>query len=303
MQDELIDNEQQLHSRAEFYLCLARAWRTPDQPGALSALRDEFAEDTIELAREIDYPQVEMAAREMRSALDQVEDDLELLQLYSRLFLYGPRRTHLNAAIYIDGSIMGSSTLGMEAMYAKYALQKSDDIHELPDHWLVLCEFVAVLFATAHNAPRDERQPIIRDAGDFLNDFLVSSLPGLIQSLEHGQKTQGENAAYGMLARILWHAAQYDAELFSPHMKERKKVVHAAERIQSARKRAIERGAVSEEGRCHTCGAVILPDREMRKLRGKLESKGLATDHLNYCPSCRQAEEGWHHKGQVVGRV
>src|SRR3990172_2857671 len=91
-----------LTERAEFYLCLARAFLPPREQRDFHAIQEYLATELAELGAAIGYP-IGQTLEQLRAALARITDQQDLLQLYSHLFLTPPTPAHLNAGVYLDG--------------------------------------------------------------------------------------------------------------------------------------------------------------------------------------------------------
>ena len=159
-------------ARAEFYLCLARAFSTPARPAFFEAARDVLLADLAELGSMCGYP-IDAALADYRAAITAVSDSQQLLILYSRLFLVpGDPRPNLNVGVYLDGVVAGGSVTALETCYARCGLSKNNDFHDLPDHLSVQLEFVAWLFAAAARAEAEGGDPPPLRATEFLAHFV-----------------------------------------------------------------------------------------------------------------------------------
>jgi len=188
-----------LSERAEFYLCLARAFLAPKEGAAYRAFARYLADDLEDLSGRLGYP-VSSELVGLRAAAE--TDHLALLQAYSRLFLAPPAPVHINAGFYLDGAIMGGGVAAMEAWYRRHGVERSERLHDLSDHVSVQLEFVAYLYA-ADAAPGAEQ---------FLDAFVRRWLPPFCADLERAAARCGAAAAsYLHLARLLRAAVECDA--------------------------------------------------------------------------------------------
>ena len=192
-------------ARAEFYLCLARAFLPPHTDNDYRALAVYLADDLADLAGEIGYPISEPLAQ-LRAAFDAVPGSLALLQLYSKLFLTPPMPVALNTGRYLDGAVMGGSVQAIERWYRRHGLERDDSFHDLPDHVVLQLEFVARLFAGAAAAHQvgdeSETQRLETEARAFLGTFVAHWLPGFCAALERTPAERRLPAPYLHLARI-----------------------------------------------------------------------------------------------------
>jgi TorA maturation chaperone TorD len=197
-------------ARAEFYLCLARAFLTPATEEAYRGMTHFLADDLEDLGQRLGYPLAD-ALGNLRVALSAIPDHLGLLQLYSKLFLSPPVPVHLNAGVYLDGALLGASVLAMEQHYRRHGVQRAASFHDLPDHVALQLEFVAYLFADAHGAP-DACEAARREAAayEFLAEFVAAWAPAFSASLARVARTPGLASPYPALAEILRSAVAHD---------------------------------------------------------------------------------------------
>lgn len=170
--------------KAEFWLCLARAFLPPLSEPARDALREHLADDLDELARALDYP--------IAGELAVYRDDIAaaptgegLLALYSRLFLVpGVAHPHINAAIYLDGAPHGGSLRQLVECYRACGLEKGESLADLPDHVAAQLEFTAWLFAAAAAREAGEAAAAPLDAATFIATFVARWAPAFRRDLE-----------------------------------------------------------------------------------------------------------------------
>ncbi len=190
--------------KAELYLCLARAFAVPKEPGLFDALRDDLPGDLEDLGTRLGYP-MESALAEYRQAIASVRDAQQLLVLYSRLFLVpGDQHPSLNTGAYLDGAIAGGSVAALETCYARCGLDKRGDFHDLPDHLSVQLELVAWLMAAEVEAEsQGSALPPIR-AGEILAQFVARWVGPFRADIEAASLRFGLGAnPYLALARLL----------------------------------------------------------------------------------------------------
>lgn len=158
--------------RAEFYLCLARAFLAPTLD-MHSALMRHLADDLEEMAREAAYP-IEGTVASFRSAIASFPQPLELMRLYAALFLVPPAPVHINAGFYLDGAVMGDSVRAMEACYSRLGVVRSDRFRDTSDHVAVQLEFLSLLFCRQTQLTDvsfgQEKLPVTAQA--FLDSFV-----------------------------------------------------------------------------------------------------------------------------------
>lgn len=196
--------------RAEFYLCLARAFLPPREAGLFEAMSRWLAGDLEELARSLGYP-VEAEITAYRDAIARVPDGEALLQAYSGLFLVPPAPAPLNAALYLDGSVNGPAASAMERAYRDAGVERDERFGDLADHASCQLEFVALLIAR-----EAEGQPPARDvsADWFLDGFVSGWAPGLCTAIGAAAPRIPGATVYAALARVLARAVAHDLQSY-----------------------------------------------------------------------------------------
>lgn len=277
--------------RAAFYLCLARAFMTPQSPCAFAAVKQYLVEDLAELNDTLDYPIVENLAC-LQHALSNVADHDALLTLYSTLFLNPASRIPINTGVYIDGAMMGNTVAQLEECYRNGGVEKSDGFFDLADHVAVQLEFVAHLFARTAEAPDEPDEPkalkalkisktgasqetMPMQAVDFLHVFVAAWAPRLVEEIEQaGQRMALTANPYLALARILETVAEVDAADVCP--------AYARGRQSTAIEKARAKRAT-----------VGVTEEDMEFIELKLKERGLATEHLRVPLAGRDEARGW----------
>lgn len=255
--------------RADFYLCLARAFQSPADPSFCTALRDDLPDDLAELAAGIGYDCAsEIADFRRRIA---VLDPPGLLQVHSRLFLQPPRAVHINTGAYLDGGFNGGSVREMEAWYRACGLAQAENFRDLADHVSVQLEFVAYLYA---HALAEEHLPYT--AGQFIGRFVARWVSPWCDDLAQAERELSmPDEPYLPLACILRKAALHDAESLNdldPALARREKALMRARHKQSVKG---------------------VTDDDLAEIRRRLDERGLATDHLAIPFDQRDAARGW----------
>lgn len=276
-----------LTERAEFYLCLARAFLPPREERDFHAIREYLATELAELGAAIGYP-IGRTLEQFRAALARITDQQDLLQLYSRLFLTPPTPAHLNAGVYLDGGIMGGSVLQIENCYRRFGLAGSPDFHDAPDHLGSLLEFVAFLHASARETPETKSATTIPvrldEARDFAHRYLASWLPALCHDLD-AATAHGPAGVYAALANVLRTAVTHDLARTAVTTSE-PVPVHPDS---SAARPGPE---AADQFHCRRCGTGFVPAQEMHAILLTLKRSGLGTEHLDLCPDCRTQAMG-----------
>lgn len=193
--------------RAEFYLCLSRAFRAPRTDADVRAVLDLLPGDLRVLNAALRYPiDAELDGLERAAAGTK---DAEIFRIaYASLFLSPPAPAPLNAGVYLDGGIMGRHTLMMEEWYRRHGLARADGFGDLPDHISMLLEFLAYLWAktTPDEGPADE-------AVSWSVNCLRSWLPNLAAKVADATVAENLPAFHLYLVRIAEKAIGHDIAL------------------------------------------------------------------------------------------
>jgi len=191
-------------ARAEFFLCLARAFAAPQDEVLYDGITRYLAADLTEIAGEIGYPVSEHISALERAA-GRIPGHLDLLQLYSGLFLSPPAKVDINAGMYLDGVVFGPSEYEMERRYAHYGLRKGDDFRDLSDHLSAMLEFLAFLWGKAGRGEVPAAEAVA-----WCRDFLKPWLPAFANKLAQVCAEDGVSDLYLRLARIVLAAIEHD---------------------------------------------------------------------------------------------
>jgi TorA maturation chaperone TorD len=268
-------NHIDLSARADLYLCLARAFMTPCGDALARAMRDDLADDLEELGMHLGL-EIATPLAAYRAAMQALQQPLELLQVYSAIFLAPPVVARINAGQYLDGALNGGSVRAMEEAYHLCGVARDDGFHDLADHVSVQLEFVALLYAgqAARSAGEADDEPLPVDAGRFLHAFAMRWVGRFRADLAAAAAARELSAnPYLPLAEILEEAVT--AHAVAPEVDP--KVARKQGAIEAARAKYAARGITAED---------------MAEIRRKLEARGLSTDHLSTPPGLRGAPMG-----------
>ncbi|MBX9811056.1 MAG: molecular chaperone TorD family protein [Burkholderiales bacterium] len=192
-------------AKAEFFVCLARAFQPMRTPEAEDAFAHVLADDLLELAAEAGYDIGDAAVRFAACAAD---PEVRLLTDYSALFLVPPVPVPLNAGLYLDGGLLGQGTQAMLERYREVGLAPDERFRDLPDHVSMQLEYVAVMFARAANG---DPACAVR-ANEFLARFVLRWIPAFSRALQAAAERIPAAHAYGALAAILDAAARHETQ-------------------------------------------------------------------------------------------
>ncbi len=261
--------------KAEFWLCMSRAFLPPRDDTMRVALVEDLADDLEELASGLEYAIApEIAA--LRQALAAFTDGQDLLAAYSRLFLVpGVAHPHINAGVYIDGAMHGETLRRLVECYRACGLEKNAEFTDLPDHVATQLEFTAWLYATAAARERGAAVPDLPlAASEFLSAFVARWAPFLRQDLEAtAARFELPANPWLALARVLERVSAIEVDA----------VTEPALPI-----------AMSEVAQWRQFYAGRTPDAEdLARLRQILEAQGLSGAHLDVPVTERDAAAGF----------
>lgn len=254
-----------LTPRAEVALTLARAFLPPTQHETADSLL-LLSDDLEDLGGELMVDLAESLAR-FRQDCRRFGGN-PLLVHYSRLFLSPPVAARLNLGWYLEGSLNGQLQDVLAGWYAAHGVGKSASFHDLGDHLAIILEFVGLLECQGETA----------SAREFVRHYLLPALPGL----ERDVTSADVASPYASL--LSWLHAALAALYPQP-------VTQAHARHKPFANRAQRPGWMH----CNQCGAPIATARDLAVMRKALESSGLPAAHLDLCPDCRGAAQGWEH--------
>jgi TorA maturation chaperone TorD len=258
--------------KAEFWLCLSRAFLPPMTEAAQNALRENLADDLAEIASELGYPVIPQID-DYRKAIAGFDDGQELLALYSRLFLIpGVAHPHINTGAYLDGSLAGGTVRQLAECYRSCGLEKSESLSDLPDHAAVQLEFAAWLFASQAEAGHPSRS-LTLTAAEFISAFIARWALSFRRDLELASaRLELAGNPWLPLAHILESIAQIES-------------------VSSGMDKPVEEE--DEITRLRRQYAGRLPEvADLAKIRASLSANGLASDHVGLPPQARDAAAG-----------
>lgn len=254
------------NDRAVLAMTLARAFLPPKTPEYAQALCTALADDLAEMAAGLG---IDLAAplASYRHACGHFHVESALVH-YSRLFLAPPLAARLNLGWYLDGCLFGPTQDHIRRSLRAFGLDKREDFRDLVDHVATLLEFQAIL----------ENQASGDEAADFAHTLLIPGLTGL----EADIAKVAPDSPYRHLAAI---ARQTLLALHPPVANDKPR-----------RKPFAKRAARPDWVHCRRCNAPIATVRDLAVMRRALENAGLPADHLELCPDCRDAADGWGHR-------
>lgn len=254
-----------------FWLTLANAFLPPQRPEFFAAFRDDLADDLAELCAAMGIAaEGELAA--LRAKLQPIADTQALLVDYSHLFSQAPIRVPLNLARFVDGSLNGPCMDALENAYRLAGIAKRDSLRDLPDHAAMQMETLAVLLGDAAPNPTP---------GDFANICLVGALPRLAAAIA----AESPQSPYAPLAKIAAEAIRAYVE-----------PIDETEARRDAHRQRRHDTDLGVWRHCKTCGKPFAREKELQIMMRALAQAGLPADHLDNCPDCRDALQGFFRR-------
>lgn len=249
----------------ELWLTLARAALPPIEPDAADAFLRWLPEDLDDLFSSADLDAIETIDR-LKASMAAVSDAPALLLHYSGLFLAPPVKARLNLSFYLDGALNGTSQDAIELLLAKYGVAKSDGFRDLPDHLAMVLELMALLAGDRGAGP---------DQAALARGILLPALPRLRADIA----THAPDSPYLHLVDLVLAAL---APFGLPQ--------ESSEPARPRYDKSLDRGIWRH---CSQCDKPYAREKELLIMARALEEQGLPTDHLQTCPDCRGAPQGW----------
>ncbi len=194
-----------LEAQSDLCLLLARAF-LPPLPGRGHATMAALLPDDLMASAAAIPLEIGDDIRRFRADLGGIVDDDALLFIYSQLHLAPPVPAPLNAGLYLDGALQGSSVLAMEACYRRHGVERASAFRDLSDHLSVQLEFVALLLAEAAATDGGRARDLAGEAASFVEAFVRPWIPALADRMERAAAERGLPAPYRPLLNILMTA-------------------------------------------------------------------------------------------------
>lgn len=178
-----METAQELQAKAQIYKTLSLAYSSPDN--------NALAESIVSLKSALGTLKLDLCRGEVAQIegyLEKQVNGLELAIEYTRLFR-GPVKAEVYPyeSIYVDGEIMGPSTLEVVKRYAEAGLASADSFKDLPDHISAELEFLYSLCTLQHHfleeGDLDEAQRLERLRRSFLQDHLARWAPAFAEGV------------------------------------------------------------------------------------------------------------------------
>ncbi len=268
--------------RAEFWLCLARALLPPRREILAQALREDLADDLEYLATTLGMD-LSDAIMEARATFSQTDAE-SLLPAYSALFLVPPIPARLNAGVYLDGTLLGPNAKMLAEIFHRHGVEQSPDMHDTPDHFATILEFLAFLFHKADGAEPAILEPLLDDM-EAVRGLLWRALPELLRRVTETEQERSLPAVYSALLQIIKTVLRDEQGIFF--------YATGNDEQETARRYFTKRGTAPDLVACKACGKPVATARELKVIIDRLCQCGLPADHLELCPDCRDSMRGW----------
>lgn len=195
--------------RADLLLCLGGAFLPPPPAWSVCDWAQPLADDLAELGAALGLDTREaldaLAAASARWAAAAARHDDSAnpwLVEYARLFLTPPVPVPLNAGVYLEGALGGTSAQMVRACYKAAGVAPDERFRDLPDHVAMQLEFVGRLYERA--ARGDAAAAGMAD--EFCREFVDHWAGALEQACRQASAKHPAAAVYAALVRLLRHA-------------------------------------------------------------------------------------------------
>lgn len=199
------------YSRRDFWLCLARAFGRPEGDAFRDVFTSHLADDLQAIAEETGLIVHEDLAA-LRATAAGLDQDLDLLRLYSKLFIAPPTPVMLNSGFYLEGGRTGHVEQELRALYSRHGVAKNEAMRDLHDAVPIQLEFLSFLFGRAGDHAMSgqnmEARAYVAEAESFIARYLAHWCSPFLRDLEKACAEDGLNRAFEHLARILWLAVE-----------------------------------------------------------------------------------------------
>ncbi|SFX74708.1 molecular chaperone TorD family protein [Marinospirillum alkaliphilum] len=285
-----------LQASAEFHLCMARVLMAPELNLSPETLLTELLPDLQALSSELPALNPEFL-QQLEQALQQLPDREALLREYSQLFLVPPAPAPLNLGYYLDGGLMGRTTQALETFYERQALARNPAFRDLPDHLALTLEWLAWTLATAveyQNEDPQRSEQALQDLGTALYHYLLPGTEALLHPVQTAATSKNQSGCWSLLLQLIHHQMAADLQQLKALLPEQalQDPVSSEARAESADGHPaipMASGNADETLHCTRCGVTFQAGEMLGTLLLRLREAGLTTDHVEICPSCRDA--------------
>jgi TorA maturation chaperone TorD len=200
------DGAQTSLQRADLMYCLAQAFLPPPAGWSVCDWGQPLVDDLLDIgvqlgvdtgpARQAIAMECERWAALAREARGEADD---WLVEYARLFLVPPVPVALNAGIYLEGALGGTSTQMMRSCYEAAGVEPDERFRDLPDHVAMQLEFVARLL---ERAARGESEAADM-AGEYCAEFVHAWAGPMQQACQQAAVRFPAARVYAALVQLL----------------------------------------------------------------------------------------------------
>lgn len=195
--------------RSDLMFCLARAFLPPPAGWSIRDWGQPLVDDMQEIGLALDLdtgPARSAIAAECErwaaSARESAASADNWLVEYSRLFLVPPVPVALNAGVYLEGSLGGTSTQMMRSCYESASVVPDERFHDLPDHVGMQLEFIARLLERGARGDTDGAGM----ADEFCAEFVHAWAGPLEQACDQAAQRLPAARVYAALVQLLRRA-------------------------------------------------------------------------------------------------
>jgi TorA maturation chaperone TorD len=197
-------------ARADLLFCLSQAFLPPPPAWSVCDWAQPLVDDLNELEPALDGIDlqplrlaIERACAGWAALARQGQPDLWLVE-YSRLFLVPPVPVTLNAGVYLEGALGGSSTQMVRSCYEMAGVLPDERFHDLPDHVSMQLEFMGRLMERAARGDPDA----LAMADEYAAEFVHHWGPPLEAACRRAAETFPAAFVFAELASLVRQAAQ-----------------------------------------------------------------------------------------------
>ncbi|HRP74764.1 MAG TPA: molecular chaperone TorD family protein [Rhodocyclaceae bacterium] len=281
----------QFVDRAALHLCLSRAFLPPTGEADLEALRTDFVTDVDELAAALQLKDC-MDPGALSVTLAALSDRLTLLRAYSRLFLVPPAPALLNLGLYLDGALMGKSSMEIERLYRTHGLERDANFRDGTDHLALYLQFVAWMLVRADEfvgrGEEAEALHTLADAHASITQHAAPALERLSRQIDKAERALDLPPVYGELARLTRSLLDSDLDLIAAFLPRSDEPVEPQLQLTNQPVSGHPHASIS----CACCGNTFIAGDELKTMIAVLKGQGLSAEHLENCPDCRAGSLG-----------
>lgn len=275
-----------LLSRAELYLCLAKVFSAAELAQTSALLKSDLLPDFQSIAPEL--PALSSVwLEQFEQALDATRYPEQIMADYGRLFLTPPAPATLNLGFYLDAGVMGRSGDALETYYHQYALEKSPGFHDLSDHLSLNLQWFAWIFAGLLENPSvsDKSQVTLKDAAEVISNFTLPAVQTLYHKAEAFTQEHAVNSVWLLLLQLVKQQLQDDLQHLAEYLPEQSVSFNTTQKSFAD---YISDSSVAEMPlACNLCQREFIADEVLGGMVSRLEEAGVEAGHMKVCPECK----------------